>query len=77
MHPGSPATPILVAWGVTTEGKPVLVALEAAVAESSDAWDSFIDELADRGLRAPLMVISDGAAGLISAVERNWLHSLR
>jgi transposase-like protein len=77
MHPGSPATPILVAWGITTEGKPLLVALEAAAAESSHAWDGFIDELADRGLRAPLMVISDGAAGLISAVERNWSHSLR
>jgi putative transposase len=77
MHPGAPATPILVAWGITTEGKPVLVGLEAAAAESSDAWDSFIDELADRGLRAPLLVISDGAAGLVGAIERNWSHSLR
>jgi transposase-like protein len=77
MHQGAAATPILVAWGITTEGKPVLVALEAAASESTDAWDSFIDELADRGLRAPLMVISDGAAGLIAAVERNWSHSLR
>jgi transposase-like protein len=37
MHPGSPATPILVAWGITTEGKPVLVGLEAAASESTDA----------------------------------------
>jgi transposase-like protein len=65
MHPGAPATPILVAWGITTEGKPVLVGLAAAAAESSHAWDSFLDELADRGLRSPLLVISDGAAGLI------------
>jgi transposase-like protein len=77
MHPGSPATPILVAWGITTEGRPVLVGLEAAAAESSDAWDGFLDELADRGLRAPLLVISDGAAGLVGAIERNWSHSLR
>jgi transposase-like protein len=77
MHPGSPATPILVAWGITTEGKPVLVALEAAAAESTEAWDEFIDGLADRGLRAPLLVISDGAAGLVGAIERNFPHSLR
>jgi transposase-like protein len=77
MHPGSPATPILVAWGITTEGKPVLVALEAAANEGTDAWDGFVDSLADRGLRAPLMVISDGAAGLVSAIERNYGHSLR
>lgn len=77
MHPGSPATPILVAWGITTEGKPVLVALEAAANEGTDAWDEFVDSLADRGLRAPLLVISDGAAGLVSAIERNFPHSLR
>jgi putative transposase len=77
MHQGSPATPILVAWGITTEGKPVLVAVEAAASESTDAWDDFLDGMADRGLRAPLLTISDGAAGLIGAIERNFPHSLR
>jgi transposase-like protein len=77
MHPGSPAEPVLVAWGVTTEGKPVLVALEPAASEGTEARDEFVDSLADRGLRAPLLVISDGAAGLVSAVERNYGHSLR
>ena len=27
MHPGSPAEPVLAAWGITTEGKPVFVGL--------------------------------------------------
>jgi putative transposase len=31
----------------------------------------------DRGLRAPLLVITDGAAGLIGAVEVVFSHSLR
>jgi len=77
MHPGSPATPILVAWAITTDGKPHLVAVEAAAGESTAAWDDFLDGLADRGLRSPLLVISDGAAGLIGAIERNYPHSLR
>src|SRR5439155_21147281 len=33
--------------------------------------------LADRGLRPPLLVISDGAAGLVGAIERNLPHALR
>jgi putative transposase len=77
MHPGSPAEPILAAWGITTDGKPVLVGLDVAANEGSDAWDNFLDGLADRGLRAPLLVISDGAAGLIGAIERNLPHALR
>jgi transposase-like protein len=77
MHPGSPAEPILAAWGITTDGKPVLVGLDVAASEGSDAWDEFLDGLADRGLRAPLLVISDGAAGLIGAIERNLPHALR
>ena len=77
MHPGSPAEPILAAWGVSTDGKPVLVALDVATNEGNDAWDGFLDGLADRGLRAPLLVISDGAAGLIGAIERNLPHALR
>lgn len=77
MHPGSPAEPILAAWGITTDGKPVLVGLDVAAGESSDAWDAFLDGLADRGLRPPLLAISDGAAGLIGAIERNLPHALR
>jgi transposase-like protein len=77
MHPGSPAEPILAAWGITTDGKPVLVGLDVAASEGSDAWDEFLDSLADRGLRAPLLAISDGAAGLIGAIERNLPHALR
>jgi putative transposase len=77
MHSGSPAEPILAAWGITTDGKPVLVGLDVAASEGADAWDGFLDGLADRGLRAPLLVISDGAAGLVGAIERNLPHALR
>jgi putative transposase len=77
MHPGSPAEPVLAAWGITTDGKPVLVALDVAANEGNDAWDGFLDGLADRGLRAPLLVISDGAAGLVGGIERNLPHALR
>jgi putative transposase len=69
MHPGARAEPVLAAWGITTEGAPVFVALAAGGSESTDAWGDFLDELRARGLHPPLLVISDGAAGLINAAE--------
>src|ERR1039457_1141185 len=77
MHPGARPEPVLAAWGIDTEGKPVFVALAAGGSESADAWGDFLDELSGRGLRPPLLVISDGAAGLISAVESSLPRSLR
>jgi transposase-like protein len=77
MHDGSRAEPVLAAWGMTTEGTPVLVGLEPGASESIDAWEGFLTGMVRRGLRAPLLVISDGAPGLIAAVELVFPHSLR
>lgn len=77
MHPGARAEPVLAAWGITTEGKPAFIGLAPAGAESDDAWDGFLGELAGRGLRCPLLVISDGARGLINAAERAFPAALR
>ena len=40
-------------------------------------WAGFLGELVARGLRAPLLVITDGAPGLIGAVEVVFSQSLR
>jgi transposase-like protein len=77
MHPGARAEPVLAAWGIDTGGKPVFVALAPGGSESTDAWGGFPEELTGRGLRPPLLVISDGAAGLISAAESSLPRSLR
>src|SRR5215213_7701508 len=77
MHPGAPAEPVLAAWGIDTDGKPVFVGLAPAAAESTDAWDDFLADLTHRGLRAPLLGISDGAAGLTGAFDRAFPTSLR
>jgi putative transposase len=76
-HAGAAAEPVLAAWGITTDGKPVLVGLAAASSESGDAWADFLTDLGDRGLGSPLLVISDGATGLIGAVERTMGAALR
>lgn len=77
MHPGSPAEPVLVAWGITSAGKPVFLGMEPGSSESHDAWASFFRGLKARGLGDPLLIISDGGQGLISAAEVVFSHSLR
>jgi len=78
MHDSSSrAEPILAAWGITTDGKPIFIGLAAAAAESTDAWDDFLTDLTTRGLKPPLLIISDGAPGLISAAEQVFARSLR
>jgi transposase-like protein len=69
MHEGARAEPVLAAWGIDTAGAPVFVGLAPAAGESADAWADFLADLRGRGLRSPLMVISDGAPGLIGAIE--------
>ena len=77
MHPGSPAEPVLAAWGITTGGKPAFIGLAPGSGESADAWHDFLADLKDRGLASPLLVISDGAPGLISAIEQAYPGALR
>jgi len=77
MHPGSPAEPVLAAWGITTDGKPVFVGLAPGTGESTDAWADFLTDLRDRGLTCPLLVVSDGARGLIAAIEQVFPPALR
>jgi putative transposase len=76
-HAGAKAEPVLVAWGITTTGKPVLLHLAPGASESTDAWAGFLSDMKERGLRAPLLVISDGAPGIISACELELGQSLR
>src|SRR5215212_874500 len=76
LHPGAPAEPVLAAWGIDVDGKPVFVGLAPAASESTDAWDDFLADLTERGLRAPLLGISDGAPGLTGAFDRVFPASL-
>jgi putative transposase len=77
MHPNSPAEPVLAAWGIAVDGKPLFIGLAPAGSESTDAWAGFLADLKARGLRPPLLGISDGAPGLIGAMETSFRQSLR
>lgn len=68
---------VLSAYGLLEDGRPVLLHLDLGPRESYDAWLSFLQDLVGRGLRAPLLVVMDGAAGLVKAVKRVWPHAFR
>ena len=76
-HANASAEPVLAAWGIGTDGKPVFVGLAGASSESGDAWEGFLTGLGERGLVCPLLVISDGAPGLVGAIERTMGAALR
>lgn len=76
-HPGASSEPVLCAWGITSEGQPMFIGLSPGESESYDAWASFLGDLLSRGLTPPLLVISDGAPGLIGAAEAVLAKSLR
>ena len=77
MHDGTNAEPVMVAYAITTVSQPVLVAVEPAAAESTDAWGDFLAGLTRRGLTVALLTITDGAAGLINAIGTELHGSLR
>ena len=76
MHPKAKAEPVLAAWGIDVDGKPCFLGLAPGAAESTDAWRALLADLIDRGLGAPLLVISDGGKGLCAAIECSLPTSL-
>src|SRR5881275_1018152 len=63
---------VLVAWGYTTLGKRVLIAVRLGQRKSHEDWLDLGRDLARRGLRSPWLVVSDGAPGLIKAIDELW-----
>ena len=68
---------VLVAWAITEEGKKVLVHLAPGTKESTECCREFFEDLKRRGLGDPVLVATDGAPGLIRAVEECFPASLR
>ena len=68
---------VLTAYALLEDGTPVLLHLDVGPRESYDSWLSFLQDMVARGLRMPLLVIMDGAPGLVKAVKRVWPHAYR
>ena len=69
LRPGGKREPVLAAWGVTGEGRKVLLHLMAGSKEDAETVTAFFEDMKLRGLNDPLLVVSEGAAGVIKAIE--------
>jgi len=70
-----PAEGVLVAWGITLEGTKVLLGLQLGSRESYESWLDFGRDLVARGMRAPALIVADGAAGIWKATRELWEHA--
>lgn len=68
---------VLCAWGILRDGRKVLLHMALGNSESLDAWLGMLRNMVERGLQVPLSVTSDGAPGLIAAIDRVYPKSLR
>ena len=77
VRPDGPKEGVLVAWGFTEDGERVLLSVMLGMRESHEDWLALGRDLIARGLGAPLLIVADGAPGLIKAVEQCWPASDR
>lgn len=77
LHLGQPREAVLAAWGIDAKGAKHLLALLPGLKESTDACIDFLRDLTARRMREPVLVVTDGAPGLIGAVEQVFPASLR
>ncbi len=62
----------LAVLGADRRGEKHLIALREAMSESAAAWEELFADLHDRGMRAPALLIADGANGLWAAAQKAW-----
>src|SRR4029453_2370186 len=76
----------LVIVGVRADGTKELVAVADGTRESTDDWAELLRALRRRGMRAPVVMVGDGALGLWRALrevfpatreQRCWVHVVR
>ncbi|CAN5743008.1 IS256 family transposase [soil metagenome] len=68
---------VLVAWGIGSDGRKHLLHLGVGNKESEADWTEFFRHMIRRGLRMPTSVTSDGAPGLINAINKVFGQSIR
>lgn len=77
IRPGQRREPVLAAWGFTVEGRKVLLHLMAGSKEDAETVSAFFQDMRSRGLGDPLLVVSDGAPGIVKAIETCFPRSER
>lgn len=64
--------PVQAVIGVRESGEKLLLSLRIAPSESTASWKGVVEDLADRGLCLPQLLIVDGNKGLIRSIRDTW-----
>lgn len=64
-----------IAIGMTEDGDREIIGFMIQNEESDDTWPVFFEHLKDRGLKGPLLVISDGHKRLVSAIRKSFTNT--
>jgi putative transposase len=70
LRAGQPREAVIAAWGIGEDGRKVLLHLMAGSKEDTETVRAFFQDMRARGLGDPLLVVSDGAPGVIRAIRR-------
>lgn len=77
LHLGQPREAVLAAWGISAGGEKMLLGLCPGTKEDTASAREFLRDLKGRNLNEPVLVVSDGAPGLIRGLEEVFPKSLR
>jgi transposase-like protein len=77
LNPSERRQAVLCAWGIDVEGFKHLLHLSPGTKEDATSCREFIQDMKRRGLCDPLLVTTDGAPGLVKAVEECFPRSSR
>ncbi len=77
LRPGQRQEAALAAWGIGEDGRKSFLGLMAGSKEDVETVRAFFQDLRARGLGDPLLVVSDGAPGIIRAIEECFPRSAR
>jgi transposase-like protein len=73
----TPKDAVMIAYAVLEDGSFETISIALKNSESEMAWKSFVGDLKARGLRDPLLTVSDGNHGVIQAIEDCFPSSWR
>ena len=63
---------VLIVCGVDENGHRDIIAVEPMTEESKDSYGILFQNLKDRGLSAPKLIISDAHSGLVAAIQASF-----
>ena len=64
---------VQIVCGVTGKGRREIIAVEPMLDESKESYSQLFKNLQQRGLKAPLLIVSDANKGLVAAIQSSFV----